>query len=413
MAGRLATPLAGALAIAAAISFLIGPVREALEHRTYGFPAYYTSSRLVLDGRWTPDVYDNDWFHEQSAELSGGILEIYRPNPPMASLIAVPIAWLDYGTARRTWLVLQVLAIAGLIGALLGALPALRAPPLALGFTALVLAWSPLRDDVRLGQAYTFVTLLQALAVLGLARSRLVGVGLALGATLASKVASIPLAVVLAVRGRVAPLAWASVLLGLGALATLPFAGIDGWRRFIAVFVEDTLHPGPELAVPAYQSVSGLLAHFLVADPRWNPAPVADTPALAAALGIGLVIAVAVVTVALARRGPEILAVGLALVAGLLVINLAQEYHGAMLLPAAAIALVAWRSGAARRGRTPWLTVALVLAGGPFFYRDVPLPGGWADVLWYPRLAGAILLWAWLALELARARSADPGAMQG
>jgi len=90
----------------------------------------------------------------------------------MATLLALPVAGLDYMTARRAWLALQIVAIGALIGALFAALPALRAPPAGLAFIALVLAWSPLREDVRLGQAYTFVALLQALAVVAMVLKR-------------------------------------------------------------------------------------------------------------------------------------------------------------------------------------------------------------------------------------------------
>jgi hypothetical protein len=410
---RPATLLSGSLALVAAVSFALGPVREALERDTYGFPAYYTSSRLVLEGRWTPDVYDNDWFHERSATLARGVREIYRPNPPMASLIALPVAGLDYGTARRAWLVLQLLAIGGLIVVLRAALPGLRAPPAILAFTALVLAWSPLREDVRLGQVYTFVALLQAVVLLGIVRRGDARAGLALGATIATKVASVPLAIVLAVRGKGRAVGWAGAAVVVGAAATLPFAGVEGWRRFGGIFVDDTFRPGTYLAVHAYQSASGLLTHLFVADPQWNPSPLADAPGLAAALGLAFIAVVLAVTTAVALPGAEIPAIGLALAAGLLVINLAQEYHGAMLVPPVAIALAAWPTGSPWRGRTALLVAALILAGGPFFYRDAMLPGGLADVAWYPRLAGAVLLWVWFVLEIAPARLSSPGVTEG
>ena len=403
---RPATLLALVLALGAAVSFILGPIRQAVDRLTFGFPAYYTASRLVVEGRWTPAVYENDWFHAASAAEAAGIEEIYRPNPPTMSLIALPLAGLDVTAARRMWLILEVLAVGALIGVLLAALPSLRAPPAALGLVALVLAWSPLHEDIRLGQAYTFIALLQALVVLGVVRGSGAVSGLALGVSIVTKVASVPAALVLGVRGHVRALAWAAAAIGASVLLTLPFAGLDGWRRFVEVFIADTVHPGAYLAVPAYQSTTGLLTHLLVRDAAWNPAPVIDAPGVAVVMGLVLTVGDLATTVALARRGPEVIVVGLALATGLLVINLAQEYHGAMLLPVAAIAMATWRTGRASAGRTIWLIAALVLAGGPFLYRDVAPSGGWIDVLWYPRLAGAWLLWGWLAREIAASPTA-------
>src|SRR6187402_146207 len=69
-----------------AVSFFGGTIVPASDGLRYGFPAYYTSSRLVLEHEWGPAVYDNAWFSERSRELTGGeIAEIYRPNTPMMS----------------------------------------------------------------------------------------------------------------------------------------------------------------------------------------------------------------------------------------------------------------------------------------------------------------------------------------
>ena len=64
-----------------AVSFVGSTVIPASDGLRYGFPAYYTSSRLALEGDWGPDVYDNAWFSDRSREMTGGeVAEIYRPN---------------------------------------------------------------------------------------------------------------------------------------------------------------------------------------------------------------------------------------------------------------------------------------------------------------------------------------------
>src|SRR5262245_45149564 len=117
--------MAGVLAIAGALTFFTGTVEPTIDHLRFGFPAYYTSARLAIDGDWTPDVYDDAWFAARSLEFTDGrVQEIYRPNTPVMSLMAAPIAGFDIQTARRLWLVLDLLCVAVGFAALLAAIPA-------------------------------------------------------------------------------------------------------------------------------------------------------------------------------------------------------------------------------------------------------------------------------------------------
>ena len=59
-----------------ALTFVRDTVLPAIDGLRFGFPSYYTSSRLIIDGAWTADVYDDDWFHARSLEASHG-----RPAP--------------------------------------------------------------------------------------------------------------------------------------------------------------------------------------------------------------------------------------------------------------------------------------------------------------------------------------------
>ena len=73
--GRGLTALAAAALAAAA--FMWGTFLPALRATTHGFAAYYTASRLMLDGRWSASVYDDVWFGDRVAEyVGGGVREI-------------------------------------------------------------------------------------------------------------------------------------------------------------------------------------------------------------------------------------------------------------------------------------------------------------------------------------------------
>ena len=248
----------------------------------FGFPVYYTSSRLVVDGEWSPDVYDNAWFFDRSLDLTDGrIGEIYRPNTPVASLLAIPIASLDIETARRIWLVADLALIVLTIVVLIAALPALRSPPRIAGRHRPVpvvgaiegdgLAWAGICADARApgGRA------------VGGRPGRASTAGVAVGAAVAAKLAAVPVLLLLAVRGSfrsvVVAVGTAIVLAGL----TVGFAGLDGWSRFFGVLGDDVLRPPPSVAVTAFQSTTGLFMHLFAPDPRWNPGAVAALPVLA------------------------------------------------------------------------------------------------------------------------------------
>ena len=389
-----------------AVSFVGGTVIPASNGLRYGFPSYYTSSRLVLEREWGPEVYRNAWFSDRSRDLTGGtVAEIYRPNTPMMSLLALPVAWLDVFKARRVWLLADLLLIVATVVALFAALPALRFPLRAAVFIGLCLWWAPLRETVSLGQAYALMLALQAVALWAIVRDRPAVAGIAIGAAVATKLAALPLLLVLAVRGtwRTAVAAGAMVL-GLAVL-TVGFAHADSWSRWAQVLGEDVLHPPASQSVTAYQSASSFFAHLFATDVLWNPGPVAELPWLATILGVAAVAIALGATVWLGRRGRTDATVAAAVAAGVLVLGLAQEYHFAMLLVPAAVALARWFDEPGRPALDGlWLALALALLAAPLPYEDPVLSVGWAALLAYPRLYGAWLLWGWLIRELWRDR---------
>ena len=414
--GRRSTLLAAALAILAGLSFLVGPVQWAAGNIREGFPGYYTAARLVAEGRWTPRVYDDTWFaRETLADTSGRVGEIYRPNPPVASLVLLPVAGLDIASARRVWLAIEValLGVAWLL--LVAAIPALRSPPLALGLLALVLAWTPLGVDVLMGQVYVPLLALHAAALLALqARRRRgrgrgsLGAGIALGAAAATKLAAIPWLLALLVRGERRPVVAAVATAVALATLTLGFAGPAGWQAFAGSAWYDLTADRPSLAVTAYQSTAGLLRHLLAPDGTWNAGAVVNLSLVARGLGLAIGAWVVVVTVLVARRGRRDLVAAFAVTASVLALNVAQEYMYTLLILPAAVAL--GRCATSTRVRpawTAWLAIAIALVAAPLPYRSPMLEEGWLALLAYPRLYGAWLLWAWLAHEIAADRSTE------
>jgi hypothetical protein len=392
-----------------AVSFVAGTVIPASNGLRYGFPVYYTSSRLALEREWGPDVFDNDWFSDRSREMTGGeVAEIYRPNTPMMSLLALPVAWMDIAKARRVWLAVDLALIVLTLAALFAALPALRSPPRAAVLIGLCLWWAPLRETVSLGQAYALMLALQAVALWAVVRDRPAIAGVAVGAAVATKLAAVPLLLLLAVRRATRSVILATVTILALAVLTFGFAHADSWSRFVEVIVAGTLTPPASQSVTAYQSASSLFAHLFTPDAIWNPGSVATLPWLATILGFAATGVALGVTLWFGRSARADVATATAVAAGLLVLGIAQEYHFAMLIVPAAVALARWFDGPPRRVVDGlWLALAFALLAVPLPYKDPVLAAGWTALLAYPRLYGAWLLWAWLVREMWADRRAE------
>jgi hypothetical protein len=392
--------------VVAAVSYVLQSVAPAYGDLRYGFPAYYTASRVVLDGEPWPRIYDDAWFFERSLQLTDGrVGELFRPNPPTAALLAMPVAGLDVETARRIWLLLDVLLVGLAIAALLAALPSLRSPPRAAALVALCLAWAPLRETVAIGQAYALVLALSAISLWAIVGDRHAVAGISVGLSGVLKLASIPLFVLLVVRG-----AWRSVVVAAGtavvlAAVTLPFAGVEGWAAFARSLAGDFAGRPASLAVTAYQSATGLFQHLAAPDPAWNPGAIVSWPVAAEVASTTVSVVAIVATMWLGRRGGAALSVAAAVALGVLVLHVAQEYHFAVLLVPAAVAAARWFDGQDRGViGSIWLGASLVLLAAPLPYKDPALADGWVALLAYPRLYGAWLLWGWLIRALWRER---------
>ena len=85
-----------------------------------GDGTYYTASRLLLRGEVGPRLYDDEWMRGQIvAETQGRVSDIFTPNAPTATLLALPVALLSPPMARRVWAALNTIILAGTIALLL------------------------------------------------------------------------------------------------------------------------------------------------------------------------------------------------------------------------------------------------------------------------------------------------------
>ena len=70
---------------------------------SHGFVSHYAASRLVLEGRDVARFYDDAWFRSQVARFEPTVIDLYGANLPTTSLLLLPLAPLDYHSARTLW----------------------------------------------------------------------------------------------------------------------------------------------------------------------------------------------------------------------------------------------------------------------------------------------------------------------
>lgn len=392
------TRLAVLIFVLAAIYFLWRTFLPALTTITHSFPAYYTASRLVVEGRWGAQVYDDKWFEARVLEMTNGrVSDHFSLHPPATSLLLVLIAWLDLSTARAVW---QSLNLAFFLAALWLLTEALRITDWVwrLLFFAFALLYPPLVENVRVGQTYVLILFWLTLALWGELRGKYFVAGIGLGLAAGLKLSGAPIWLMFAVRGQWRALLWAIFIAVLSGILGWLVLGADGWFAFLQR-VLDYAQPVPLAAHVAFQATPSFFQRLFVASQTFNPTPLFDAAWLASPVNL-LVVGIALGSLLwFARRARFELAYAGAVTSSVILFPMAIEYHYTLLLIPLAVTT---RELTQRRTRADIFWFALIL-----FLLYVPID--WNAPFWneraltlfaYPRLYGGWLLWLWLLKQM-------------
>jgi hypothetical protein len=413
-------------------------VIPALRENTWPYSAYWIGPRLALDGRANL-IYAEGSAYQQEIDRLGVSGDIFHGNMPTTLLPFLPLALLPITDAFRVWTVVSLGCFA------VGWLALLRTVRLPVGMglllTAAVPLFEPFSQNIR-GQVYlTLFALVTMSAVFSVAapastaaeadrsRGRQIVGGLMLGvAALLKLYYGLVLALPAIVKRRWTFLLSASVVVGTAFLVTAWAWGTGIWAH--AIYLSLTWTGRPETVHTAYQTTHSLIGRLFRYDAQWNPAPVADLPWLVAPLWwlvAGSTVGVTVLTLwRSSRRGaaPGVSTAARQLLAPAVMVPLAsalapiaEGYHYALcLFPSVVVMAVlyeAWRQQPwvdGRQGRglpqqllaaSAGLVLALVLLGVPWQY-NVARVDGWASLMHYPRLYGALVLWLLTVVLLVR-----------
>lgn len=393
-------PIIILLLLLGSVIFFFGAVLPIARGLSFGFPGYYAPARLIVEGRWSTQIYDDSWYSAQVLAMTDGrISEKFSPHPPSTALLALPLAGFDLVTARNLWLILNAVWLGA--GVLFLNFALKRVPGISFGWETLVLAlWlTPLAENFRLGQAYVLLFFLFALAYWGLVQERIWFVGVGLGTAAIFKLSGGPVWLVLAARGQWRELA-ASAAVGFGFFVLTGLVlGWETWFYFFSILPPYLSGP-PQASHLAFQTTPSFSQHLFVADAQWNPMPLIHQPLLAPLMTWFVTLASLGVTSWQSRRAPLDLAFAAAMVLGVVLFPIAEEYHYSLMLLPLAIAGARLLLGPFNGSSTVLYLVAVLMLALPLPYKSESLNHGWYALLAYPRLYGGWLLWLWLLRQM-------------
>lgn len=382
--GPVLTGMIAAMILAAFAVFSSGSM-------THGFVSYYTAARLLVDGQLGPRAYDDQWFGAAVQRITNSnIREIFIPNPPPMSVMALPLVRLDPQSARAVWLLVSLAGFIAGVAALVRDC-ARRNQPISIPMLLLMMLAPAVFTNLRIGQGYLIVFALFAAATVLLLRNRDRAAGVCLGALLALKTSGVALALVLVARRRWTALASAAVTAIAIAAAITPFIDLDMWRIYPSAVNAYVARPAS--SVTAYQTTLALFRHLCVADPQWNPSPAANCAPIAfitPTIIIGLATAITLLAAARARDDRHWLAAA-AVLSVLSLPAVAEPHYVLMAIPLALLPL----------NPLEVLVVGALLIV-PLEWTAERFTAGWWSVLAYPRLYAAWLLWRRSVAELRR-----------
>ena len=150
-------------------SFWLTAFRSGWRHEESDFPNYYTAAVLVRNGLPLRDYYDWTWFQRQMnyAGLEHHV-GAYLPQTPVTMLPFVPLAGFPPQTAKRIWLMLNLVFLAATLW-MLSRVTRIRIEYITI---LMFLGYGSLASNFRLGQYYVFLLFLLTLAFYCLERAK-------------------------------------------------------------------------------------------------------------------------------------------------------------------------------------------------------------------------------------------------
>ncbi|MFA5803954.1 MAG: glycosyltransferase family 87 protein [Melioribacteraceae bacterium] len=243
------------------------------------FPNYYTSSKLLLDGKDLSKIYDDKWFQQKINEY--GIDEIgkFSPFPPPTVFVMIPEALFNPLTAKRIYLLLNIIVL--FFTALLFRKVSNFGFIMSMNF--ILLSGTALINNFLLGQFYLILLFLITLGYYFIKSEKEIMSGTFWGIGAAIKYFPLIFIPALLIKKKSKTVVTLLLVIFLINLIALFFFGVDLYIEFInKVFFS---HLNGELSSQSkyavqFQSWNSLLLNIFVYDPIENPIPLINSPFL-------------------------------------------------------------------------------------------------------------------------------------
>ena len=244
---------------------------------TYGFAAYYTSARMVLEGEQLAKQYDFDYFNSKIKEYGFNNIQDMPNNLPSNAFVMLPIAWMEPGAAKIVWGILSILFFGASVLLLLRSFDIKPSSVQGLIFMIFPLLFYPIYHNIALGQIYIALLFLFSLSVYFIKQNRYGASSIFPALTVVFKGYGFLLPVWFLVRKKSKAFFICAGAVVLMILISVPVLGFESWRVFAGV-IKPYLLQNDASSMTVYQTVSGFLKHMFVLDAKWNPFPITDLP---------------------------------------------------------------------------------------------------------------------------------------
>lgn len=356
---------------------------------SYGFSSYYTASRLLIEGKNPASFYNDDYFSSEVEKFVPGIYEIYLINVPTTTLVFLPLASLDYSTARILWTGFNLLLLTVSVIFLLKSLKFEQEwIPLIL---ILIFCFQPIYANMMNAQIYILMFFLLALTFISYRSGKRKLPGIITALMLLIKSVGVFLIPLFMVQKKWKFLMWIGITFALIFIITIPLFGFQSWLAYGNKLLNYT--SSATLSVTAYQSVHSFFHHFFVIDEKWNPEPLFNLAIVGKSLTLIISLFILVVTIAITMKYKKSeLAFASFVIIGIILSPASIDYHYVMML-IPGIILIDWLKRNKSKGLWMLFIFSFALIALSIPYTSPKVTGGFLALFAYPKLYGAIGLW--------------------
>ena len=304
---------------------------------TQGFAAYYTFSRMLIEGDDLSKAYDFDYFNSKVKQYGFINIADMPNNLPTNSLVISFLAWLEPKTAKIIWGIMSILFLTLSALLLLKLFEINFRDNLWLIFASFFFMFYPVYQCIALGQIYLFLLFLFTASLYFIKQSKEIFAALPVSLAFIFKGYGFLISLWFMVRKNYKSfLAFTIITLSI-LLVSIPVLGYETWVSFYKV-IPSVFLQSPSSSNTAYQTIGGFIKHLFVFDEKWNLYPVTDIPhnfvfIFAAIINLAFVIWILIRTVKAKNNILVLLSYSAVLGVSVITAPMAEEYHYVLFIP--------------------------------------------------------------------------------